>query len=436
MNKKNILSEKNTIFAVNLKRTMNSLKHLLLLLACMTSIGMQAQRNEILSPNLRSLQVTSGGNWLDLPVTNLHGGQPIQISFDDLTHEYRRLVYKVEHCEADWTVSKQLFESDYIEGFADGNTIDDMHESVNTNTQYTHYRFRIPNDRCRLKMSGNYRVTVYDGNDGHTLLRACFMVVEPMMGITLRASSNTDLDINGRHQQVAMELSYGPFNITNPEREVKTVLMQNGRWSQAKINVKPQYQTGDGMRWEHCRDYVFNGGNEYRKFEMLDDSHATMGLESVNWDGHQYHAYVWTDEPRPSYVYDESANGNFLIRKSDDTDVDFSSEYIVVHFRLKAPRQPGEVYVNGVWTHDRFTPEYRMTYNAVENCYETSLLLKQGYYSYQYVVAREDGSTAPLASEGNFYQTENDYQALVYYHGPGERTDRLVGYAKINTAGK
>ena len=37
-----------------------------------------------------------------------------------------------------------------------------------------------------------------------------------------------------------------------------------------------------------------------------------------------------------------------------------------------------------------------------------------------------DGSFQPLPSEGSFYQTENKYQALVYYRGQGERTDRLV----------
>ena len=52
---------------------------------------------------------------------------------------------------------------------------------------------------------------------------------------------------------------------------------------------------------------------------------------------------------------------------------------------------------------------------------------KQGYYSYQFV--RRDGSVPP--SEGSFFQTENNYQALVYYKGTGERTWQLVGYRAI-----
>ena len=141
-----------------------------------------AQRHEILSERIASLQVTAGDDWLSLPVTTLQGGEPIKVSFDDLTHEYHRYTYRLEHCDADWEVSKELFESDYIEGFAEGLTIDDCQESVNTNQLYTHYSFTIPNSNCRLKMSGNYRLTVYDETEGdQPVLSACFMVSEERM---------------------------------------------------------------------------------------------------------------------------------------------------------------------------------------------------------------------------------------------------------------
>src|SRR3712207_5715889 len=114
-----------------------------------------AQRHEILLPHIASLQVVAGDDWMSMPVISLDGHTPIHISFDDLTHEYHRYSYRLEHCEADWTVSDQLFESDYCVGFASGNTIDDFRESQGTNELYTHYHLQIPNDRCRPKMSGN-----------------------------------------------------------------------------------------------------------------------------------------------------------------------------------------------------------------------------------------------------------------------------------------
>lgn len=407
------------------------MKHLYLLITLlMASAQMQAQSHRVYSPHIASLQVVADGNWLSLPVTEVGGD--ISIDFDDLTHEHHRYTYTVRHCEADWTYSDQLFASDYIEGFADGNTIDDSEESVNTTVLYTHYSISLPNGKCRIKMSGNYELTVYDeDNDHEPLLKACFMLYEPLAGVGLAASTNTDVDINGSHQQVAMEVTLGNVHVTNPAQQIKTVVMQNGQWLDARVNATPQYIMPDGMRWEHNRDLIFDAGNEYRKFEMLDVNHTTMGLEAIDWDGERYHAHVFEDDPRPHYVHDVDADGAFVVRNSDNMAINTTCDYLVVHFYLKAPQLPGDVFVNGAWTNNELSPAYQLTYNAELQRYEGELELKQGYYSYQYLLRRPDGTIARVPTEGSFYQTENRYQALVYYRGTGERTDRLIGYNEI-----
>ena len=396
---------------------------------CTLTIG--AQRNEIKSDRIATLQVVAGDDWLSPPVITLGSEDAITISFDDMTHEYHRYAYRIEHCEADWTTSDELFTSDYCEGFNDGNTIEDVKNSINTNILYTHYRLKIPNERCNIKMSGNYRVTIYDDNTSEEVATACFMVVDQRVGLQLGATTNTDIDTNGSHQQIEMKINYAGLRVNNPRQEIKTVVMQNGRWDNAVINAEPQYIMADGLQWTHNKQLIFNGGNEYRKFETLDVSHATMGLESVKWDGKDYHAYVWTDEPRNSYVYDEDANGAFYVRNSDNIENDYISEYVYVHFALKTPPTDNDIYINGVWTNDQFLPKYRMIYNPQNGLYENVLLLKQGYYSYNYLVKNEDGCFSPLQSEGNFCYTENKYQCLVYYKAAGDRTDTLVGYQQI-----
>lgn len=393
------------------------------------NLNICAQRNEILDKNIASLQVVANNDWLSLPIITLNSNDFVNISFDDLTHEYHRYCYKIEHCETDWQTSSALFESDYIDGFASGNTIDDVQESTNTVQLYTHYNISFPNNKCRPKISGNYRVTIYDENDEkHVVCRAYFMIVEPSMAVQLNVTTNTDIDINGKHQQVEMAIDYGNNIVSNPQTQIKTVVMQNGRWDNAVINAHPQYIKANGLQWIHCKDFIFDGGNEYRKFETLDVTHTTMGLESINWDGHNYHAWIWTDEPRPSYIYDKDANGAFLIRNSDNIDNDVNSDYIITHFRLKTPQTPHPIYINGFFTNDRFLPQYEMKWNEKNQQYEGELLLKQGYYSYQYLMMKPEGKLKPVPSEGNFYQTENTYQALIYFKANGDRTDRLVGY--------
>lgn len=390
-----------------------------------------AQRSEILSPRIASLQVVAGDNWQSMPVVELNG-QSILIAFDDLTHEYHRYTYKIEHCDADWKVSSDLFAGDYISGFNGELTIDDYDESLNTNQLYTHYRLRLPNSNCRISMSGNYQLTVFDeDNDSQPVLTARFMVVEPKVNIALGYTSNTDIDVNKSHQQVKCSLQYGDLRVTDPMRQLKTVVLQNGRWDNAVWNVKPDYVSAEGLQWAHQSALVFPAGNVYRKFEMLDMNHTTMGLEELKWDGDYFHAFVFPDEPRMSFVHDEAPQGSFFIRNSDNEEIDNTSDYAWVHFTLEAPRQQGEVYLNGDWTHDQFLPSYRMEYDEETGSYQGRVLLKQGYYSYQYLVLRDDGSTMPVSTEGSFFQTVNKYQVLVYYRGLGDRTDRLVGFNEI-----
>ncbi|MBR5084801.1 MAG: DUF5103 domain-containing protein [Prevotella sp.] len=407
-------------------------KYVLTLVLCLVTGTIVAQRNEIFNERIATVQVVAGDDWLSPPVTNLYGN-PIHISFDDLTHEYHRYTYKIEHCEADWSVSDQLFETDYIDGFTEGNIIDDVEESLNTNVLYTHYRLSIPNEHCRLKMSGNYRLTVIDdNNDDEPMFSVCFYVVNPQIGVSLNVSSNTDIDINSSHQQVTMGVKYAGLRVINPTEQIQTVVMQNGRWDNAVVNARPQFTMSDGLTWQNCRDFIFDAGNEYHKFEVLDTDHPTLGIDRIRWDGKVFHAFVIPDEPRPNYLYDEDANGAFYIRNSDNIENDRISDYVRVHFQLLCPEPvDGDVYLNGVWTNDQFLPEYRMEYDEMSRSYEAEVLLKMGYYSYQYVLIDNKGYAQVMPTEGSFFQTENKYQAFVYYREPGGRTDLLLGYQQV-----
>lgn len=400
-----------------------------LTLFLLAGLNVLAQKNEIYDSNIATLQVVAGNDWMSMPVVKLNSDVPINISFDELSHNYHRYTYSIQHCEANWQPSTSLFSSDYLSGFPDGNTIDNIGESLNTTVLYTHYSLQIPNERCQITMGGNYKLIVYDDdNNGEKVLTACFMVVEPSVNVSVNATTNTDIDTNGSHQQVEMAINYGSLSVTNPGSQVKTVMLQNGRWDNAVINSQPQYVTPNGLRWEHNRDFIFPAGNEYHKFEVLDVTHTTMGLEQMSWDGHNYNAFVWPNDPRENYVYDQDADGAFYIRNSDNIDNNTLSDYVIVHFQLNIPCVSDDIYLNGTWTNDQFLPIYKMEYHDMDGCYTANVWLKQGYYSFQYLILKPDGITATLPADGSFYQTENKYQALIYYRGAGERTDRLVGY--------
>lgn len=407
-------------------------RFLLSALICLCAIAAKAQVHKIYDDRIRSLQVVANDDWQHLPVISLRDGK-IDIDFDDLTHQYERYTYKIEHCEYDWSVSSELFSSDFLNGFANGSTIDDVMESINTNTLYTHYHLTLPNDKCSFKMSGNYRITVFRENDENTpVLEACFMIAEQKVGIRMESTSNTDIENNGRYQQLSMQVNYNGLRVDNPQTQLKTVVMQNRQWHDARVNVKPQFTMADGLQWRHCRDYIFMAGNVYHKFEMLSTDNPSMGVERLDWDGTSYNAYPYVDSPRRNYVYDESAQGAFVLRNSDNVENTTTSDYMNVHFELKCdePAQ-GDIYLNGDWTYDTFSNAYKMTYDNATRSYKATVPLKLGYYSYQYLLKDFAGKILYPPFEGSFYETKNTYQTLVYYRANGDRTDRLVGYATL-----
>lgn len=404
---------------------------LAVLLFCVCLVGAYAQRNEIVSDNIRTLQVVANDRWMRLPVINLNSDDYVCISFDDMTHDYHRYAYTIEHCEADWSVTDGLFESEYLDGRYDNLIIEDNEQSINMATLYTHYQLRLPNDECGIKMSGNYRVTIKDDNSGDVVAYAYFMVCEQRMGISAEVFTNTDIDFNHSHQQLGVKIAYNNVQVTDPDRQVKTYTLQNNRWTTVRELPHAQFISKDGLQWSHCRELIFPATNEYHKFEYLDLHRNSMGVDHTGFDGTDYHVWLNTDTPRPAYVYDEDANGAFLIRNTWDENNDTESEYFVAHFTYYIS-QPfdGEVFVNGQWTNDRLLDEYRMDYDSETKMYHCAIPLKMGYYSYQYLLRNRDGSVIYLPSEGNHYETENSYTVLTYYRPTGGRTDLLVGISQ------
>lgn len=409
----------------------HSVKNCIIFLLVLCSALPANAEGRIVSKRVNTLQVVADNDFLSPAVIPLNGEEVIKISFDEMSHDYHRLTYHVEHCNPDWTTSVELLESDYLEGFNDI-VIDDYENSINTTVLYTHYSFSIPNDKCRMKLSGNYRITVSDDDTGEQLLEAKFKVVEQKTDLAMDVTTNTDIDVNKSHQQLSMTLGYRSLNVTNPDEQVITIVTQNEREDNMRVNVRPNLRNADGMEWKHNRELIFDGGNEYRKFETLSLSHPTMGIEEIMWDGNNYNAFPFKAEPRPNYVYDEDANGAFYIRNSDNTENDITCDYVFINYSLETGvRQRGNIIIDGKWTNHADRNMYVARYDEEEDCYNLRLLQKQGYYSYQFLLADDQGKTSIPNSEGNFHETENRYQAYVYFKGQGERYWQLVGYRQL-----
>lgn len=389
-----------------------------------------SQPQQIYAPNIKTLTLTVDNDPTLPPYLPFGGRKQIAIEWDEMSHDYKRFRYHIDHCDWDWQPTDGIFESDFLVGLND-QLIEDYEKSFNTTQIYTHYRLRLPSKDIRLRLSGNYRVLIYEeDNEDEPVLEARFCIYEREAGIVAQLSSNTDIDFNNSHQQMTLSVGFGALQVFDPSRELKVVAMQNRRWDSRVEGIQPNVRRANGIEFTHNKQLIFPAGNEYHRFEILDVHRTNTGVDRIDWFEPYYHATLFPAQIDHNYSYAEDQNGVYVLRSSDNYDDWTTAEYVVVHFFLETPKLPGgDVYVAGQWAGQTFNPDCKMEYKEEEGCYHAAILLKQGYYSYEFI--QQDGLTQ--RTMGSFFETENEYQVLVYYRQQGARYDRLAGYSIVHT---
>lgn len=381
------------------------------------------------SDMINTLRTVSNGDWERAPIITLGSNETIEFSFDEMSHEYHRFTYHITHCDAQWKPSN-LIESEYMDGFND-QPIEDWENSLNTTFDYTHYNLTLPNSEVSLKLSGNYRLSIQE--DGKEVAWFRFMIVENMHNLAATVDGNTDIDTRKSHQQLNMTISLNGLNVTNPDREIYTVVMQNRRFDNAVIDPKPTYNSGNRLTYEHCRELIFPAGNEFRRFEIINMYDYFRNVDRVSYHNPYYHATLIQDTRHHAYTFDYDHNGRYLIRYNQASDSDTEADYLFVHFNLASELMTGgKMYVSGHFNGGNLTSRYEMEYDGQEKAYQATVLLKMGAYDYQYIWVPDGeaiGQTKP--TEGDWYETKNEYLILLYYRQRGSRYDRLVSHLAI-----
>lgn len=393
----------------------------------------QTYKTEALVDDIKTIQVNKNGNWGSFPLIELGSDQTVYINFDRLGEDsFNFLRYRIIYCNADWTKSS-LSDVEFLNGF-NNNPIDDYSNSVNTTVLYTNYLLTIPDNRVSLRLSGNYAVEIFEeGNPSEMLLTACFSVLDKKVNIEGNMSTITDIDANKEHQQISFSVDHDDLRIRDLFSDLKVFVFQNNRLDNHKAFVKPTSVRGNRLVYEHNRDLIFEAGNEYRRFESVSHRFKGMNIQSIEYRRPHYFVNIHPDRVRANrtYSFDEDQNGRFFIRNAERNDSDIEADYSYVTFTLKSPDPFIEpIYINGYLTYDNFDERNLMKYDALNEEYSQTLLLKQGSYNYQYLAKSGNIFTTSLI-EGNYFETENEYTIYVYHRPLGSRNDLLVGFLKI-----
>ncbi|TAL69388.1 MAG: DUF5103 domain-containing protein, partial [Bacteroidetes bacterium] len=349
--------------------------------------------NHIYNEKIKTVQLYKEGWNLSYPIIKLNSDEKLILHFDLIDDQAETYYYTFIHCDIDWKRS-DIFPNDYLDGFAE-NPIEDYVTSFNTTVGYIHYKIGFPNDRVTLSLSGNYILMVYPPDKPEEpAITQRFIVTEDAVKIDVSAHRPQMTKDNNTSQQVDFTVNYAGISIIDPYRNVYAFILQNGRWDNAKRNLKPDFYGNNELKYNSLSDKnIFQGGNEYRYFDIKSIRYKTEYVNRIDFVVQNYNVYLYPSENREfkPYFYWQDFNGKYYIAFQEGKKPDIDADYVNVYFTLPSKEKisGGEMYVSGNLNNWAFNKNNIMTYNSERAEYECTMLLKQGWYNYEYVFLKD-----------------------------------------------
>jgi hypothetical protein len=418
------------------------MKYLILFAFIYIAKGLEAQApDSIYTHNIYSAKLYLKGNQLAYPILTLNGNEQLELVFDDLDADAKSYYYTYQLCNADWT-PVQVSSFDYIRGFAQNQITDYRYSSVAL-IRYTHYHITLPENNSRITLSGNYILKVYLNNDTSKLaFTKRLLVVQNAVSISAQILPPMNPQFTYSYQKLQFTVNSKALSISNPFQQIHVVVLQNSRWDNAIYLGNPSFYSVANFVYNSDDIPVFPGGNQWRWLDLQSFRFQSDRIAHVDYlkNGTVIQARADKDRSGAPYYYYTDNYGKYSIQTTDLIDPNWQGDYGRVRFVFvppdNTPLEGKDVYIVGEFTGYKLNDQTRMVFNPASGAYEGSVLMKMGFYNYVYVTVNNNEAHALPSfefTEGNHFETVNNYDILVYYRTLGGRSDQLVGIYSMST---
>ena len=361
-------------------------------------------------------------------------GDSFELQFDDLFGNEADYYYTITQYTYDWKPTG-LAKVEYLQGM-DNQRIITYENSFNTLQLYSHYVQKFPNRFNQITKSGNYIIKVFN-DDREIVFSRKFILYEDIVIVPAVVRKSRSIETIQEKQNLDFTINLGETTYQNPKQNVKVSLFQNARFDTAKHNIAPQYTIGNELVYRYNEETQFWAGNEFWNFENS-TIRATSNTVLKYTAGDIYNTHLYANHERKNKIYTffPDINGKFLVYNRGAENSSIQADYTWVYFTLDAATTftNNNIYVGGMFNNYVKTDEFKMEYNKESGFYEKAILMKQGFVNFEYTLTDKKGNVdSKNAIDGNFYQTENSYNIIVYYRGNNDRYDRVIGHGTTSS---
>lgn len=412
----------------------------ILLCAC---LPLTAQvKDAVYSNRIKTAQLFPYGQQLAFPMIRLNSGDRLELHFDDLDANVKNYYYTFQLCDADW-VPSLLSTFDYISGFTQQRLTTYRNSSI-AFTRYTHYQAVLPDRNCMPTRSGNYILKVYlNGDTSRLAFTKRMLVIDDKSTIAAQIQQPFSGEIFRTHQKIQFRVNLNEqLNVVNPAQQIKVAILQNNRWDNAATNLRPSFYSRGRLEYNTETDAVFAAGKEWRWLDLRSFRFLSDRIERANKKPTSTEIFVKPDADRSTQRFNffRDNNGLFYIETTESINPLWQTDYASVYFTFvppdKVPFANRDIFLFGQLTNYNLDDSAKMQFNEEKGVYEKVLFLKNGYYDYSYVTIDKNDKNRKASfevTEGNYWESENNYTILVYYRPLAGRSDELIGIAQVNS---